>query len=465
MKTKIKLTRAGILILVLLFSAIAALAAADKPALSVLYFENLNPGTGTNFLTKALAEMLVADLTQVKELTLIEREGLEKILREMELGASGLVDEKSAPKIGKLLGATHLLSGNFLADDKGAVLVNYKILGVEGAQIQGGGSVSGTKDNLIQLKDALSASVYAALKKLFPALQGPSSFATGGKAGFDEVEKFGQALEFSDRGELQKAGTLLKSLATQSPNFTPARAKIAEIEKRIKEYDAKHDAALNKTGSGAITFNDFMKTATSLMGGSKYSQLLAYCRRVQKNPPEAPAAMASSSKEMAEFYITLSLYMLKRWDSFPGEAEAFLRNYPESMYYSGVKSYLTQALGDLKTRETKLKKVKESTRENTAKLASAANNEKNLLRYQIGNEYMGGGFHAEALTYFRQIDRAVLEEKYNITGDLVLYSIFMCYHGLLMKEDALRVQKTLETFYPESDMNQTVATMMNFFPE
>ncbi|MBL8994208.1 MAG: hypothetical protein JNM63_12770, partial [Spirochaetia bacterium] len=148
------------------------LCAADKPALSVLYFENLNPGTGTNFLTKALAEMLVSDLTQVRELTLIERDGLEKVLREMELGASGLVDEKSAPKIGKLVGATHLLSGNFLADDKGAVLVNYKILGVEGAQILGGGSVSGTKDNLIQLKDSLSASVYAALKKLFPALQG-----------------------------------------------------------------------------------------------------------------------------------------------------------------------------------------------------------------------------------------------------------------------------------------------------
>lgn len=453
------------LIVSFLFSAVPPLKAADKPALSVLYFENLNPGTGTNFLNKALAEMLVADLAQVKELVLIEREGLEKVLREMELGASGLVDEKSAPKIGKLLGATHLVSGNFLADDKGAVLVNYKILGVEGGQIQAGGSVTGSKENLIQLKDSLSASVYAALKKMFPVLQGPASFATGGKAGLDEVEKFGQALEFSDRGDLQKAGTLLKNLASQSPNFTPARAKIAEIEKRIKEYDQKHEAALNKTGSGAITFNDFMKTSTSLMGGSKYTQMLAYCRRVQKNPPEAPAGAVLNSKELADYYVAFSLYMLKRWDSFPAEAESFLKNYPDSMYYTAVKGFLTQALGDLKTRDTKLKKVKESIKENVAKLATATSDEKNLLRYQIANEYFGSAFHAEALTWFRQIDRAALEEKYKITGDMVLYSMFMCYHGLLMKEDALRVQKTLETFYPESDMNQTVATMMNYFPE
>ncbi|MBL8992136.1 MAG: hypothetical protein JNM63_02270, partial [Spirochaetia bacterium] len=127
--------------------------------------------------------------------------------------------------------------------------------------------------------------------------------------------------------------------------------------------------------------------------------------------------------------------------------------------------FLTQALGDLKTRDSKLKKVKENIKENVAKLAAASNDEKNLLRYQIANEYFGNAFHAEALTWFRQIDRAALEEKYKITGDMVLYSIFMCYHGLLMKEDALRVQKTLETFYPESDMNQTVATMMNYFPE
>ncbi|MGP8328746.1 MAG: CsgG/HfaB family protein, partial [Methanosarcinaceae archaeon] len=64
-------------------------------------------------LGKGLSEMMITDLSQIKELVLIERLRLQALFDEMALGQSGLVDKKSAPRFGKLLGAAKIVHGSY----------------------------------------------------------------------------------------------------------------------------------------------------------------------------------------------------------------------------------------------------------------------------------------------------------------------------------------------------------------
>src|SRR5687767_1567048 len=64
-------------------------------------------------LGKALAGMITTDLSQVEEIQLVERERLEDLLGEINLGKSGYVEGKTAQKLGKGLGAGYLVTGSY----------------------------------------------------------------------------------------------------------------------------------------------------------------------------------------------------------------------------------------------------------------------------------------------------------------------------------------------------------------
>jgi tetratricopeptide (TPR) repeat protein len=64
-------------------------------------------------LGRGLCEMMITDLSQVKELTLVERVRINALLEEMAVGQSGLVDGDTAPKFGKLLRSHRIISGGY----------------------------------------------------------------------------------------------------------------------------------------------------------------------------------------------------------------------------------------------------------------------------------------------------------------------------------------------------------------
>ena len=65
-------------------------------------------------LGEGLAEMMITDLSQVHDLKVVERVRLQALLEEMALGQKGLVDPKTAPRFGRLLGAAKLVRGQYL---------------------------------------------------------------------------------------------------------------------------------------------------------------------------------------------------------------------------------------------------------------------------------------------------------------------------------------------------------------
>jgi len=60
-----------------------------------------------------LSEMMITDLSQVPGITIVERVRLQALFQEMALDQTGLVDESTAPRFGKLLGAAKIIHGNY----------------------------------------------------------------------------------------------------------------------------------------------------------------------------------------------------------------------------------------------------------------------------------------------------------------------------------------------------------------
>lgn len=60
---------------------------------------------------RAIQAMVATDLAQVPALTILERDKMDYLLRELSLGESGLVDPASAARAGRMLGAGTLVAG------------------------------------------------------------------------------------------------------------------------------------------------------------------------------------------------------------------------------------------------------------------------------------------------------------------------------------------------------------------
>lgn len=94
----------------------------------VMYFnsdrlpENLRP------ISKGLAEMLVTDLAKVKSLQVVERTQTEHLLAELKLARTNFFDSTTAPRIGKLLGAAHIIGGDAIELSEGRLRFDPQLI-------------------------------------------------------------------------------------------------------------------------------------------------------------------------------------------------------------------------------------------------------------------------------------------------------------------------------------------------
>ena len=81
-----------------------------KPRAAVMDFENRSQYGGWR-LGQGAADILTTELVKVGKLDMFEREQLQAVIREQNLGASGRVDPSTAARIGKIIGVSYIITG------------------------------------------------------------------------------------------------------------------------------------------------------------------------------------------------------------------------------------------------------------------------------------------------------------------------------------------------------------------
>ena len=106
----------------------------NKIILAVLNFQNNSCERELNYLEEAIPEMLITDLMVSSKITIVERTKINNILEEHKLVLSGVVDENTVIKIGKLIGANHLLHGSVFKF-KDTIRLDARICGTSNGKV------------------------------------------------------------------------------------------------------------------------------------------------------------------------------------------------------------------------------------------------------------------------------------------------------------------------------------------
>lgn len=206
----------------------AASGGANAPTVAVLYFDYSGKNEALLPLQKGLAQMLITDLSSDESLRVVERERLQAILDEHKLATSGKLDSKTAARIGKLLGARHLVLGSYF-DVATSLRVDARLVDVETGAIVKSIGAQGKADEFLELEQKLAEGLRAACATLVSdkaAAPRPAGRATPKPPKHLKTETavaYGRALLAYDAGDKPAARKLFKNVLQAQPDFELAQ--------------------------------------------------------------------------------------------------------------------------------------------------------------------------------------------------------------------------------------------------
>jgi TolB-like protein len=188
-----------------------------KPSISgatriaILYFEN-NSADRPDLqpLTKGLAHMISCEAGNWEGYEVVERDALEKVLKELELSNSQNFDSGSAARIGKLLGAEQLVFGSYmLLFNK--FRIDAKVVDVETGKILRSENAKGDPQNFDVLAEELAGRLFSKDQKT--KIRGTDAVGLPVTVAL----QIGEALQKIDEGNREEGLKLLRKLQEEHP--------------------------------------------------------------------------------------------------------------------------------------------------------------------------------------------------------------------------------------------------------
>lgn len=208
-----------------------------RPTLAVLPFVNGAIGAANAELaplSKGIADLLITDLGQNPGIRVVERENIQRLLDEQRLGQGGRVDNATAARIGKLLGAKHMVTGTFITDRSGKMVITLTSIDSETGSITWKHRGEGKTEEFLDLIAEVSTAANSALR--LPALtpqarQTSTAHAeTQRRAPFQAVMLYSRALSAQDEGRRDEAIALFSQAIDRFPDFADAKAARARLQ-------------------------------------------------------------------------------------------------------------------------------------------------------------------------------------------------------------------------------------------
>lgn len=201
-----------------------------RPTVAVLPFVNSAIGDAQAELaplSKGIADLLIIELAQNTGIRLVERENIANILREQNLATDGRVDDATAARVGRLLGARHIVTGTFVTDRSGTMVITIKSVNVETGRIEYADMDRDNTNNFLTLVSRVGQKTNTGLKlpALTPQARQTSEARTQTQARvpFRAVMMYSRAISAQDAGNRQEALTLFNQVVTEFPQFEDAK--------------------------------------------------------------------------------------------------------------------------------------------------------------------------------------------------------------------------------------------------
>lgn len=205
---------------------------ANAKRIAIIYFDNSSDDKKLDQLKKGLADMLISDLSKVSMLDVVERARLEEILKEQELNNSAKFDNETATKIGKLLGAEHIMTGSFF-ELMGRLRIDSRLIDVETGRIIKSEGVDGPTGTFFDLEKSLVTKMVSGFEVELKPEEKEAMKDKAEKISYKSSLLFSESLDLIDKGDNHKAIEKLEKVLEENPDFLPAKKALNQIKVAI----------------------------------------------------------------------------------------------------------------------------------------------------------------------------------------------------------------------------------------
>jgi len=205
-----------------------------RPGIAVMPFTNGGSygQDKENFdaLEKGLAGMLISELAQNPAARLVDRENIQKLIDEQNLGKDGRLDAATAAKIGKVVGARYMVMGSFV-DLYGRFRVDARLVDVETSEIL----KVVRSDPKFEKREDMFKLLQSLAERLMTETHLPPLSADLGKAvkarnvPTEALTYYSRALLYQDRGDKTKAAEYFRKAIDVFPEYAEANAGLIKL--------------------------------------------------------------------------------------------------------------------------------------------------------------------------------------------------------------------------------------------
>jgi hypothetical protein len=193
-------------------------------AISVLPFE-ADPADSVLYrLSFALADILAADLSASPRLQLVERRFMSAIVREINMGQQGAVDARTAPRVGRLIGAWRTVIGTLnRAGDTSSLAISSRIVEVVNGRVLDAVNATSPLARILDAEKALAFRLFEEMNiTLTPAQR--ARVEQRQTTNLSALVAYGRGLEAEAKGDVAAATEAFREAARIDPGFEAARA-------------------------------------------------------------------------------------------------------------------------------------------------------------------------------------------------------------------------------------------------
>jgi TolB-like protein len=199
----------------------------DLKTIAIMPFDNFSTGEfqeKLGSLGKGLADFFAYDFAKISSFTVLERDKIEFIMKEIELQKSDAVDRAAAVQVGKILGAKYMVFGSITQiDDKNTRMV-VRVVSVETSEIvaqadrEGKPRYSKMEKELVQdISESLNVSLSSETVELIEQ---------GGTESMDAASHYALGLDYMDKYDYKQAYEHFKTAYELDEGFVEAKRKM-----------------------------------------------------------------------------------------------------------------------------------------------------------------------------------------------------------------------------------------------
>jgi len=180
-------------------------------------------------LSKGLPSIMINHLTGGTDLQVIERERIEWLLNELKLQKQkSKVDQSTAVRTGKLLGANAVVFGSFIATE-GEMSITARVVKVETGEVLFGDQVKGEPDTFFDLIKELSQKV----TKSVNVEMEETKLGSEQTKSLDAMMAYSDGLSLLESGKYRAAQRKFKKALEYDDGFARARKKMKSLKPMV----------------------------------------------------------------------------------------------------------------------------------------------------------------------------------------------------------------------------------------